>query len=280
MTDLRTSLGDPTALGHARAVAHAAAQPLTKAARANLPAAPGDSHSNLGWSRDLAMFLTHPMPAVSGPVQVGLSLAPLVMTLMQSGQRIAELALSGESLTEVESWLDDQLKTAGLKSASVIKVTYDMPQDVTSLVVFPANGPDLAVMAAWFSLASTALDALIADLAGTSAKTSEIRCWPHHFDIATYVSLEAGDAETAKGVGVGLSPGDGSYDQPYFYANPWPHLDVASLPSPVTPGHWHTDGFVGAIATGQEILSLDDIANRTAAFVQDSFSLGRKLIGA
>jgi len=103
-----------------------------------------------------------------------------------------------------------------------------------------------------------------------------VRCWPHHFDIATYVSLEHGDFETAKGIGVGMSPGDESYDQPYFYINPFPHLNAAELPAPPSPGHLHNEGFVGAIATGDEIISLADIGKALPRFIAESFSIGRE----
>jgi hypothetical protein len=106
-----------------------------------------------------------------------------------------------------------------------------------------------------------------------------LRCWPHHFDIATYVSLEAGDPETARAMGVGMSPGDESYDQPYFYVNPWPHLDSSELPDPPAPGHWHTDGYVGLIATAEEVLSQSDDALDLSRFLENAFDIGRRRLG-
>ncbi len=65
---------------------------------------------------------------------------------------------------------------------------------------------------------------------------SAVRCWPHHFNIATYVFLETGNPETARGVGVGMSPGDEGYGERYFYINGWPHLDASKLPDAIAPG--------------------------------------------
>ena len=101
---------------------------------------------------------------------------------------------------------------------------------------------------------------------------SPVRCRPHHFDIATYVSLEEGDAENARGVGVGMSPGDESYGQPYFYVNPWPKLGVDRLPELRFPGHWHTEGFVGAIATAERTLELGDTRKGLTRFLDAAFS--------
>jgi hypothetical protein len=166
----------------------------------------------------------------------------------------------------------------GLKPASAISVTYDLPDEVSDLRVFE-DVDGLAALAEWFHLAATSLEAFARTNADLDPGPSPVRCWPHHFDIATYVSLEAGDAEEARGIGVGMSPGDGSYDQPYFYVNPWPHLDAGAVPGAVTPGHWHTEGFVGLIATGTEILSLEDSRAATKTFLQMSFETGRSALG-
>jgi hypothetical protein len=70
------------------------------------------------------------------------------------------------------------------------------------------------------------------------------------------VPLDAGGGESARSVGIGVSPGDSSYAQPYAYVSPWPYPDRATLPPAPPPGHWHTEGFVAIVATGQAILSL------------------------
>ena len=278
MIDLKTQLGDPAGLAAARANAHAAAQILTKAARANLAAEPGDAHSNLGWHN--FMFVTQPMPSKAASFQVGLSLAPFNLMLLKNGAPVANLALAGQSMADAMAWLDAQLAQVGLKAASSVVVTYDLPAEVTAIDSFASDIPGLDALSAWFSLAADALADLAANLTDLNPGPSAVRCWPHHFDIATYISLESGDAETAKGIGAGLSPGDGAYTQPYFYVSPWPHLDAGTLPDAPAPGHWHTQGFVGAIATGTEILTLDDVATDTRTFLRQSVATGRKLLDA
>ena len=54
-------------------------------------------------------------------------------------------------------------------------------------------------------------------------------------------------------MGVGFSPGDDSYAQPYFYVAPWPHPKQDDLPK-LSVGHWHTAGFTAAVLTGDDIL--------------------------
>ncbi|MDJ0825469.1 MAG: hypothetical protein QNJ16_08200 [Rhodobacter sp.] len=279
MSDLRSKLGDPTSLTLSRTIAHAAVQPLTKAARANLQAVPDDSHSNLEWSSARGMFLTHPLGAGAAHCQVGLGLAPLRLVILSDGDEIDTLALAGQTTARALDWVDEALQDIELAPASPVALPYDLPGDVVEIDRFGEDSADLAHLAAWFSLAAGSLSDFAAANAALDPGPSPVRCWPHHFDIATYVQLEPGDFETAKGIGVGLSPGDESYDEPYFYVNPWPHLPVASLPEPIAPGHWHTKGFVGSIATGQEILTGEDPAKTTAQFLRGSFSTGRAGLG-
>jgi hypothetical protein len=44
----------------------------------------------------------------------------------------------------------------------------------------------------------------------------------HHFDLATLTTLPARNADATGYVGVGLSPGDEYYDEPYFYVSVYP----------------------------------------------------------
>jgi hypothetical protein len=99
------------------------------------------------------------------------------------------------------------------------------------------------------------------------------RCWPHHFDIAVLDAI--GDD---KSIGTGLSPGDGSYDEPYWYVAPWPRPE-GETPA-LEKGHWHREGFLAAVLTGTEIVS-DGAADQRRfvdAFVEDAISKSRKLL--
>ncbi|WOF72589.1 hypothetical protein QMT40_000207 [Parvibaculaceae bacterium PLY_AMNH_Bact1] len=269
----------PTELGPARALAHGAAQLLTKAARANLEASPDDSHSNLGWDGETQRFVSQPLHGANGEVYVGLSLSPFELTLIDVATGTSSYQLTGHTFAEAAAWLDDALESVALKRAADVSLPYDLPSDVAAIARVPDALPEgLASLAGWFDLAGGALERLAADQAELTPGPSPVRCWPHHFDIATYVSLETGDAETAKGIGVGMSPGDESYAQPYFYVNPWPHLDASALPDAPAPGHWHTQGFVGAIATGDEVLSTAKTAKALSDYLENAFSIGHTLL--
>lgn len=267
----KNSLGDPQALSSARTVAHAAAQLLYRAAVANVAPLPAYEHTSLGWDVSEGVFQTHPLG--NSELSVRLRLAPLTLALGES-----KLALDKVTKTDALDWLDGQLAEVGLKPVSTTKIPFRLPTDVSGTAMYAqVNG--LSTLANWFELATITLQAQVGRISDVKPGSSPVRCWPHHFDMATYVSFQAGDAEHAPGIGIGMSPGDGSYDEPYFYVNPWPHLDAENLPEAVPPGHWHTDVFVGSVVTGSEILTLSDPLVSTSDFLQRSFKTGRSALG-
>lgn len=125
-----------------------------------------------------------------------------------------------------------QLASLGLKKASPVPHPYELPPAAAAIGTYSVDGMsrELVCLAAWFALADAVLRDFAEGHADIRPGPSPVRCWAHHFDIATYVGLEVGDPELARAVGVGLSPGDASYEQPYFYVNPWPRPDPGALP--------------------------------------------------
>jgi len=122
----------------------------------------------------------------------------------------------------------------------------------------PFQRPDpseLAELARWYSNAHAVL-----------SDRGTVRVWPHHFDIA--VLLELGDGKT---IGVGMSPGDSSYDEPYFYVTPWPHPEMNVTLPDVTPGQWHMIGWYGAVLRAKKLLSIHDHQREA---VQQFFTVG------
>ena len=267
----------PAHLGAARDTAHRAIQHLTRAARANLSPAPDDSHSNLEWIPEHRALVSQPIASPRGPLRIGLSIVGFELFVQNAGAHETLGQLDGHSDEAVAGLLDQRLAEDGLVPSAVIALPYELPPAVAAI-----DSYDLAplkestsVLAAWYDLAASALENIAKANRHIAPGPSPVRCWPHHFDIATYLSLEEGDFEAARGIGIGMSPGDESYGEPYFYVNPWPHLDPAALPKAPAPGHWHTDGFVGAIATASEITSVAKIQAGLAAFLESAVSAGR-----
>jgi hypothetical protein len=251
---------EPTALAAVRSLAHRAVQWPARAAWANLEPAPDDSHTSLSWDSDMAALLSQPL---GGSVRVGLRMAvhELVFT---TKARCDALALTGKPDAEVGNWLDGKLAAAGLKPASGAKLAYELPS-----TMFARAGDEalrFPAIALWFAAAAEALEDLRKKYRRFKPGPSPVRCWPHHFDIAILVALEEDHAEStrerhaesARSIGIGVSPGDGYYAQPYLYVSPYPKSDTGNLPPLPPGGRWHTKDFFGAVATGVDLLALPD----------------------
>ncbi|MEO8145376.1 MAG: hypothetical protein ABI654_14290 [Betaproteobacteria bacterium] len=265
-----TTLRDPApkTLAAARALAHRAAQWPTRAARANLDAAPDDSHTALAWDERLGALVSETMP---GGATVGLRVASLELQFKSE-----KFSLPGRTEAEADAWLDAQLARAGLKAASGAALPYEVPAVDFACAAGEAAG--LRALAGWFAAAAELLEAQRAKWRRFKPGPSPVRCWPHHFDIAVLVGLEVGHAETARSIGVGVSPGDGYYDEPYAYLSPYPRPDPgvenSNLPALPPGGRWHTKDFFAAVATGSDLVAAADPRAALAAIIDAGFEFG------
>ncbi|MEM9317027.1 MAG: hypothetical protein AAGA95_20650 [Pseudomonadota bacterium] len=245
----------PGKLETARRLSHAAVQWASRAARANLPALPDDSHSNLGWSHGHTALLSH---RLDGDHQLGFSFTEASLLWLQTGevtrsQPVADLDDAGLG-TICDSWLN----SAGLRSATQAV----MPYELEAVTYRPLRSGEqrraLETLGAWFATTHNTLESLIAEFGDGAPGALTPRCWPHHFDLATLFALEKGDPEHARSVGVGLSPGDAAYEEPYLYCSPWPVAE--ELPPAPDEFHWHTDGFTSLVCPMSRLGSAEQLA--------------------
>jgi len=115
--------------------------------------------------------------------------------------------------------------------------------------------PDFQELARYYADGSL----LLAEVAAGHAGASAVRTWPHHFDIGLLLSL-GGD----RSVGVGLSPGDETYAEPYVYVNAYPAPEDAELPD-LPLGGWQTEDFFAAVLTATELLAGGEAGQATRA---------------
>jgi len=96
--------------------------------------------------------------------------------------------------------------------------------------------------------------------------------------MATLIALDDGDPERARSIGVGLSAGDLSYPEPYYYVTPWPYPADSDLPSLGELGLWHRDGFVAAIASGEGIVATDQQQRAVDDFLEQAIGACMKIL--
>jgi hypothetical protein len=244
----------PTQLIDTRLAAHWAAQ-IVAAATIRLPASADFSHTNLGWRAAHRALMTHPIGEES--IQVGLRLPELELIVTQGTTVIAAMPLPDRTMLEGLAWLQTTLDERLGATVELDVLHHRMPRHPLGAGSrFDRPNPvAYRELAHWFANAHGAL-LEIATSHGSMA--SPPRCWPHHLDIATLITLESHeDPKKARTMGVGMSPGDDEHPQPYWYVTPWPRPVDTDLPL-LPLGSWHTDGWTGAILVGTAALESTD----------------------
>jgi hypothetical protein len=265
-------------LSQARAPAHYAAQWLARAGYAYVPPKPDSSHTNVGWDDALDGFTTHPL---KGDLRLGLKIPQLSLVLIE-GKAMTSFPLDGRADVDARAWLGKEMSARGLDAKALDQpFPYELPAHPIAkggAYRTAENAKGLITLAAWFGNANAALGRIREAHNKGKQQASPVRCWPHHFDLATLILLD-GDPEKGRSVNVGLSPGDGSYDEPYFYITPWPYPERAKLPALPPIGHWHTVGFTAAVALASSILESADPQKESEAFLDAAVEGAIKALG-
>jgi len=263
----------PAVLGAARVELHFAAQLPAAVGRALVAAAAGDSHTSLEWLA--AGRLLAGVPTPSG-LRAALRPVDLAVAVVDgTGAPIAELPLAGRTFAEAAAWLASALRAPAGTTLSL--PPYEMPAHAIARggAFAGEDRAGLGELARWYASA----DRLLRALARSTAGASPVRCWPHHLDIAT---LLAGPVAGST-IGVGLSPGDGGYGEPYWYVTPWPYPpEPPALPALPAGGRWHREGWFGAVLTGTRVLAAAatpaDRERAVSAFVAAAAGAARALL--
>jgi hypothetical protein len=249
----------PATLASARVEVHWAAQIVAAVGRALIPAVPDDSHTSLEWLEAERLLLGGATPR---GLRLGLRPADLTLVLRdpqdRNGEARRELPLVGRTLDEARLWA-----AAALGAVATVVPPYDMPPHAVAHggTFSGGDGAALEEIDRWYAAADGFLREVRRTRSHPPTNASPVRCWPHHFDIATLIELPPGASVERRTIGVGLSPGDGSYQEPYFYVTPWPYPASGSDPQlPGLPGGavWHRTGWFGAVLTATAIFAAAD----------------------
>jgi hypothetical protein len=210
-----------------------------------------------------------------------------LVILDASADVLDTLALSGKKLDDGYAWVAeamDRFHVGSVEAGALPRPGEGFPAHaVRSGARFGGTDPEArAELARWYSNSLF----LLAGVAGSEPGASPVRTWPHHFDMATLITVNGGDPddqETARSIGVGFSPGDSDYDEPYFYATPWPYPENATLSPLAGRGLWHLTGWTGAVLKGTRLVESADHTmqlERARKFLASAIPAGRRLAGA
>lgn len=264
----------PSALSDARLELHHAAQIAVSAAISYVPARADDSHTALTWSTELGALTTEPITTAGG-LRIALQIADLTLHAVRDGRVMRSLSLPGHTIEEAHVWLKEVAKEAGLAPERLTaRKHYTIPGHVVaSGAPFSRRTQgEFSELGRYWSNAAGYLE----EVARVTQGASPVRTWPHHFDIATLIELTG---EPRRTIGVGQSPGDESYREPYWYVGPYPYPSTDALPPIEGGGHWHTTGWVGAALPAHSYIDGSDQRAQVASFVESSLKACRQLLG-
>lgn len=242
-----TPLGSPPLdkLREARDQLHWAVQLLAASGQALAEPKDDDSHRGFAWVDGWLVGAK-----LRGMIQVAIRPHDLTLSLRDAKEvEIDRTTMRGRTLPQCQSWLQATIGGALDGTPPALELPdWDLP--VHAVGHGADFGPDagaLETLAAWYANA----DLMLSNVAFAHPEAGPVRGWPHHFDIATLLTLPPG-SEGPRTVGAGMTPGDKYYPEPYWYVSPWPYpADASSLPE-LDTGSWHTHEWTGAVLTYPE----------------------------
>ena len=275
----RISERAPADVAEAALELHWAAQVIAAAGQTFAEPADDDSHRSMTWHANLRAFVGAPF-AGAYPLRIALRPEDLALLILdRTDESIAVLPLAGQTLDEAHEWLGLAVATYFGGAPPVLeRPEYEMPSHpVENGARFSdRRTAERSVLSALYATAAEVLG----EIAGAEAAASEVRCWPHHFDIATLMTErvnDRGDAEQT--IGIGMAPSGGGCELWYWYVSPWPYPERTDLPA-LGRGEWHTEGWTGAVLTGEDTVAVpaDSRADEVRAFLNEAISASREIL--
>lgn len=268
-------------LAIARRLSHQAVQLTSITGRCLNPKDPGDKTAALTWLASKNLLAGSRWSGNRHRAAFSFSNLELYI-LGDEDNIISNYSLNRNTYDDAFKWLTEQVKKAGYDGAKLSKqLPYEIPH-----YIYADNSPfEIINKDALTELESyyANVDFILKEI-DTKNNFSEILCWPHHFDIAASVTVEENpDLEKSKSIGVGMSPGDESYNEPYFYVSPWPYpVETNNLPK-LDAGKWHKERWFGAVLTSSEItgfINETDQLKITQDFINSAITASRKILRA
>ena len=161
----------------------------------------------------------------------------------------SQVRVEGTELLVRERGVERRAPIGSLAAAAELIGPSLLPDGIAGLSDAPltVDPAACAVLAAAYEMAQETLERLLEAALPTDSPTVPT-LWPEHFDLA----IEMGDEAAGLRANYGLSPGDESHPEPYFYVGPW-SADVAGE-------QWNAEGFNGAELGYRSLASSDDPA--------------------
>lgn len=272
----------PDELTEARLQVHWATQIVASVGNTLLEAKPDHSHTAMEWLAE-DRVLAGAVIEGEKPFRAAVTPSDLTLHLLDhNNHSTAAYSIDGTPYETAIEWLFDAIEEyADIElDGDLERPKYELPDhDVANGAPFEVASPTaFAELARWFGNA----DKLLQVVAKSHPHAGPVLAWPHHFDIATLVSLDPDKSNGGRFIGIGVSPGDISHDAPYAYVGVYCPQPVTERPD-LSLGVWLDTDNPLACLPGKDIASIDD-ANAQRDLIADFYSevtdIAQKMVGA
>lgn len=191
---------------------------------------------------------------------------------------IIDKYLAFESIP-LEGWTKDQaianliteLKTTKLDTSKLRPISqFTIPKhqlDEGSSFTKPPN----ELLEEWGCYQSNSLR-ILEGIKSQYAEASEVRVWPHHFDMGLYIPVSKDErGNDIQSIGVGLAIADAYVSEPYFYINHWSKEGII-YPDPLPKmrsGYWNIKDWKGLVLPSSAVLIYTDQEKFVNSFFQE-----------
>lgn len=273
----------PTELTETRLQLHYAIQFIAAVGSALAEPKPDYSHTSLEWHPELNLFVGE-IIQTEKPFQVALDSVNLISIILDAkGHQLTTLPLNQKTLEEGLGWLQGEISQLGADAEKVTFLSYP-PDDFPDHEIAHGAAFDASQISGRKELtyyyANNYL--LLQEIVTSAEGTSPIHTWPHHFDMATLISLPGTKNGEPMSIGIGLSPGDKTYDEPYWYVSPYPYPNIDSLPELAGGGFWHTEHWVGGVLKASQLSdskTAETQQSQVKAFLDSALQASQVLLG-
>lgn len=224
---------------------HQALQLVGAVGRSFSPDSVEDEFGSLIWNGD-TRCLTSVAIGDNNKITAAMDMERFEINLLAAdNKKLSSIKCRNRTYKNLTKKLRKNLDALGLEGAKLnLKLPYEIPvYATTSNKKFKGkNSGYFREMTNLFQNAAL----IISSYQNQFENASELRCWPHHFDIATSITFPKPNDEKDY-MGIGFSPGDENYNRAYYYINLWPapNTKPGDLPT-LDKGKWNTEGWFGA----------------------------------
>lgn len=268
----------PQMLGEMRLQLLWAAQLVSAVGAAHMLEAADGSHVTMEWLSGQEL-LAGERPLRGRQFRAAVRVANFAVVLLDMMDRpLEELALEGRDLSDVRTWLEDGI--ANYTDEDPVRLELPVAEipnhPVAGGRVFVLESSDVCVeLARWYAGA----DVVLRELAAITPNSSPVRCWPQRLDLRTRILVPADGPDVP--ILVGMSPGDTTFPDPYWYVAPSALPSNGAMPPLSHGGEWHAGAWSGAVLRARRLLpgSAAGQRERLVAFLDEALSAVRERLG-